>query len=356
MPAHINRIATAVPRYEVHDFFLRFAASQLTEMPRHRALFRKMADKAGIERRYCALMPSNDPEGDRLDAGGLFVRGNFPGTAVRMDLFDAHAPDLAMTAIDRLDLSAAERASITHLVVATCTGMSAPGLDLEIVARAGLPDDVERTLIGFMGCYAAISALKVAHHIVRSTPSAKVLIVNLELCTLHFKETVDLERLLTFALWGDGCSAALVTGEAAGLRLESFTALLASDARELMSWKVRDDGFDMVLSGRVPATIQAILARHADRMLGGREVPDVDLWAVHPGGRSVLDAVEHTLALPPDALAPSRTVLRDNGNMSSATVMFVLAAMLASARPGEFGCGMAFGPGLTAETFTFAMA
>lgn len=354
-PACINRVATAVPDHEVHDFFLGFAVGSLSEQPRQQALFRKMAGKSGIERRFSTIEPMEDPAGLAVDRDGLFRRGAFPGTAARMDMYERAAADLAMQAVDRLELGRG-RDKVTHLIVASCTGFSAPGLDLEIVHRAGLSPSVERTLIGFMGCYAAINALKLAHHIVRSEPEAHVLVVNCELTTLHLKETDDLERLLTFCLWGDGCSAALVTAEPTGLRMDRFKALLAPDARQLMTWNVRDDGFDMVLSGRVPAAIQTVLGSSIDAILHGDTVDEIDLWAVHPGGRSVLDAVQRTLDLPPDALAPSREVLRDNGNMSSATVMFVLQKMLENPEPGAKGCGMAFGPGLTAETMTFGIA
>lgn len=353
--AHINRIATAVPDHEVHDYFLRFAAASLEALPRHQALFRKMADKAGIESRYSCFAPADDPEGPIVDKAGIFRRGAFPGTAKRMDMYEGAAADLAMQAVNDLGIGS-EREAITHLIVASCTGLSAPGLDLEIVHRAGLSPSVERTLIGFMGCYAAINALKVAHHIVRSEPAARVLVVNCELTTMHLKETADLERLLTFCLWGDGCSAALVSAEETGIRLDRFKALLARDGRDLMTWNVRDDGFDMVLSGRVPAAIQTVLAGNVATILHGDTVDEIDLWAVHPGGRSVLDAVQRTLNLSSGALVPSREVLRANGNMSSATVMFVLAKMLQDRATGAKGCGMAFGPGLTAETMTFQMA
>ena len=353
--AHINRIATAVPDHEVHEYFLRFATKSLEAQPRQQALFAKMSQRAGIENRFSCFEPADDPEGPVVDRAGLFRRGAFPGTATRMDLFEDAAADLAMTAIRRLDMDA-ELASVTHLIVASCTGLSAPGLDLEIVHRAGLSPSVERTLVGFMGCYAAINALKLAHHIVRSEPRANVLVVNCELTTLHLKETDDLEQLLTFCLWGDGCSAAFVSARAEGLRLERFEALLSRDGRDLMTWSVRDDGFDMVLSGRVPAAIQTVLGGNVATILGGASVDEIDLWAVHPGGRSVLDAVQRTLNLPADALDRSREVLRANGNMSSATVMFVMAKMLEDGARGAQGCGMAFGPGLTAETMTFQVA
>ncbi len=351
--AHINRIATAVPDNEVHDYCLRFSAAALGDMPRQQSAFLKMAARSGIEHRFSCLAPGPDPEGAVIDADGLFVRGAFPGTGARMELFERHAGDLAMRAVERLAL---DPDRVTHLVVASCTGLAAPGLDLEIVQRAGLRPSVERTLIGFMGCYAAVNALKYAHHVVRSEPDARVLVVNCELCTLHLKETQDLERLLTFSLWGDGASAALVSAEAEGLALDGFRALLARDGRDLMTWNVVDDGFDMVLSGQVPAAIRQVLGGNVETILEGAELGEIALWAVHPGGRSILDAVERTLELGPDALAASREVLRANGNMSSATVMFVLEKLLASAAAGQKGCGMAFGPGLTAETMTFHMA
>ena len=353
--AHVNRIATALPGNEVHDFFLRFAASQLRERPREQSLFRRMAARSGIERRYSCIQAVDDADGPSVDRQGLFRKGAFPGTAARMDFYEAHAGDLAMAAVDGLELGSG-REAITHLVVASCTGMSAPGLDLEIVRRAGLPSGVERTMIGFMGCYAAINALKLSHHIVRSEPGARVLVVNCELCTLHLKETDDLEELLTFSLWGDGATAALVTADPKGIALTGFRALLAPEASDLMTWTVRDDGFDMVLSGQVPAAVQSILDANVRPVLGNAAVDEVDLWAVHPGGRSVLDAVERTLSLPEAALAHSRAVLRDAGNMSSATVMFVLERMLREDRGDALGCGMAFGPGLTAETMTFRTA
>ena len=352
--AYVNRIATAVPDHEVHRFFLRFAGSLLDGHPQRRSVFERMSDMAGIERRYSCFAPAEDPDGDLIDREGTSARGSFAGTGKRMQMFEAAAPGLAQKAIDRL-LAGEDRSRITHLIVTCCTGFSAPGIDLDLLERCGLPISVERTMIGFMGCYAAINALKLARHIVRSEGEARVLVVNIELCTLHIRETDELEKLLAFCLWGDGCAASLVTCEPHGILLDSFRAIVAAERRELMSWHIRDDGFQMVLSGQVPAAIREILRTEAPAILGGRSVADVDLWAVHPGGRSVLDAVERALGLCPTALAASRDVLRQFGNMSSATVMFVLERMF-GAGPGLLGCGMAFGPGLTTETMMFRTA
>ncbi|RWB52614.1 type III polyketide synthase [Mesorhizobium sp.] len=347
--AYINRIATAVPEHEVHQFYLRYAASMLAAD--RRRIFERMAGLAGIEHRFSCFAPALDPEGPSADLGGTFRRGAFPGTAARMAMFSQAAPVLAQKAVDGLRLGE-EASRVTHLIVTSCTGFSAPGIDLDLVQRCGLPDGVERTMIGFMGCYAAINGLKLARHIVRSDPQARVLLVNIEVCTLHLRETAELEKLLSFCLWADGCAASLVTAEPTGIELDSFRCTVADERRELMTWDIRDHGFDMFLSGQVPAAIQEALRGNQDAILGGRLPDAIDLWAVHPGGRTILDAVERALNLAPAALAPSREVLRRYGNMSSATVMFVMEEML-KAPGGLLGCGMSFGPGLTAETMLF---
>ncbi|TIM62263.1 MAG: type III polyketide synthase, partial [Mesorhizobium sp.] len=156
-----------------------------------------------------------------------------------MAMFCHAAPVLAQKGVDGLELGGGA-SRITHLIVTTCTGFSAPGIDLELVARCRLPDTVERTMIGFMGCYAAINGLKLARHIVRSDPQARVLLVNIELCTMHLRETSELEKLLSFCLWGDGCAAALVTAEPHGIELESFYGIVADERRDLMSWSISD--------------------------------------------------------------------------------------------------------------------
>lgn len=353
--AYLNRVATAVPDNDVHRFFIDFASTLLADDPRRRAVFNRMADKGGIEHRFSCFVPAADPQAGSADAAGIYRRGAFPGTAKRMDMFAQSAPVLAQSAVEKL-LAPGGRSAVSHLIVTTCTGFSAPGIDLEIIARCGLSSGIERTIIGFMGCYAAINALKQARHIVRSEPDAKVLVVNIELCTLHLKQTTDLEKLLSFCLWGDGCAAALVSADPTGIALDSFHAIVAADSSELMTWSVRDDGFDMVLSGQVPAAIHDTLTARGGDILGPHDIADIALWAVHPGGKSVLDAVERALKLDSAALRPSREVLRAHGNMSSATVMFVLEAMLAQRRPHQLGCAMAFGPGLTAETMLFHAA
>ena len=353
--AFINRIATAVPSHDVHRFFHRYAASLLSGDPRRRALFLRMAERSGIEHRFSCFAPGDDPDGASLDREGTFRRGGFPGTGTRMEMYRAAAPVLGAAAVDGL-LGADEARRVTHLIVTSCTGFSAPGLDLALIERCGLDPSVERTVVGFMGCYAAISGLKLARHIVRAEPAASVLVVNVEICTLHLKETADFEKLLSFCLWGDGAAAALVTAEPNGLRIDGFSALVAPEGAGMMTWDIRDDGFDMLLSGEVPAAIQHLVSTRGERLLGAFRAHELGWWAVHPGGRSVLDAVARGFGLGADDLAASREVLRRFGNMSSATVMFVLDAMFDTVRHGGRGVAMAFGPGLVTEAMLFAGA
>jgi len=349
--AHINRIATAVPRHEVHDAFRIFAGRQITE-PRIRTAFARLAERSHITSRYSVLEPNADATGT-IDEFYLTTR--FPGTAARMARYEAEAPALAEAACDALGL-AREGKGITHLILATCTGFVAPGLDHHLIRRYGIPGSVERSVVGFMGCQAAINALKLAHHIIRSEARARVLVLNLELCTLHLQPSSEIEQLLCFLLFADGCSAALVTAEDHGLALEGFHAALVPEAADQITWRIGDGGFDMTLSGFVPLTLARALPDQRSAILGGAAREAFDLWAVHPGGRSVLDAVMHGLDLPADALDTSREVLRRFGNMSSATVMFVLERMLGTAQPGQRGCALAFGPGLSAETMRFRVA
>lgn len=211
-------------------------------------------------------------------------------------------------------------------------------------------------MIGFMGCYAAINALKAAHHIVRSVGNASVLILSLELCSLHMQETENLEQLLSFLLFADGCAAYLVSAQQLGLAIDSFTALTIPESSGLITWKIRELGFDMQLSGRVPAEIRRELSVAGRRITRGRDPESIDLWAVHPGGRTILDAVEQGLGVGPEALSHSRGILARFGNMSSASVMFVLEEIMHHARTGQQGCAMSFGPGVTAETMLFHVA
>lgn len=342
----IAAIGTATPDHDIHHAFIDWAGARLTNR-RYAAVFARMAGRSGIAHRW-SVLPVSARGGSPVDGDGFYA-GAMPGTAARMALYAQAAPTLALRAIAKLP----DIAGITHLVVASCTGFVAPGIDQIIAARLGLHVSVERTLIGFMGCYAAVTALKTARHIVRSEPAARVLVVTVELSTLHLQDDLTIEPLLAMLQFGDGAAAALVTGDGAGLGIDTPFAATLANSDELIRWNIGDTGFAMHLSGEVPGRIAAALAIPETRvaLTGGVEPKSVDAWAVHAGGRSILDAVETALDLAPERLSASRKVLNDNGNMSSSTLMFVLARLMAE-QPAS-GVALAFGPGLAAEGLRF---
>ncbi|MEG3149355.1 type III polyketide synthase [Sphingomonas sp. ZT3P38] len=349
--AFLNAIGTAVPDHDIHHAFIAWAQDRI-EDGRSARLFARMAARSGIDHRWSVLDRTSNG-GSPVSAEGFYAQAPLPGTGARMTLYAETAPALGITAIEALAAQLPIH-GITHFVVASCTGFVAPGIDQIIARRIGLSPSVERLLIGFMGCYAAVAALRTARHIVRSEPAARVLVLCVELSTLHLQAVSEIEPLLAMLQFGDGAAAALVTAEPRGFAIGQPFATTLSDSERLIRWDVTDSGFAMHLSGEVPARIAAGLAdpAFAAAATGGRAPEEIDAWAVHAGGRSILDAVEHSLALPPGALAASRGVLADNGNMSSATLMFVLARLLDGPSVKD-GVALAFGPGLAAEGFGF---
>jgi predicted naringenin-chalcone synthase len=347
--AYINRIGTALPKQEAHASFLAWAEKRIEDR-RVGTLFKRMAGRSGIEQRWTVLSPPPGSE-DAAGPGGFYADPQLPPTSDRMRVYAEEAPRLAIRAIEALG----GHDGITHLVVASCTGFIAPGIDQIIARELGLDAGVERTLVGFMGCYAAVSALRLAHHLVRSEPAARVLVVTVELCTLHLQPDVEIEPILAMLLFGDGAAAALVTADPTGFALDKPFAVAVPDSEDLIRWTVGDKGFAMHLSGAVPTRIGLALADPAVRARIG-DTDSVDCWAVHAGGRTVLDAVEQGMGLDGHALDASREILRTCGNMSSATLMFVLRDLLASGQPAGNGLAIAFGPGLAAEGFRFRRA
>lgn len=348
--AYVNAVGTAVPPHDVHRAFIAWAERRI-DGERERALFRRMAERSGIGHRW-SVLPQGSAGGSPVEAGG-FYEGVSPSTSQRMRVYAEEAPKLALDAIGRL-ADQVPLAGVTHLVVASCTGFTAPGIDQIVATALGL-EDVERTLVGFMGCYAAVSALRVADHIVRADAQARVLVVTVELSSLHLQDEKEVEPLLAMLQFSDGAAAALVTAAPAGFGIAGSFGFQLERSAELITWTIGDTGFAMHLSGEVPARIGAALhdRRAQAKMLGPWKMDEVDAWAVHAGGRSILDAVEKGLGLEADALAASRGVLARFGNMSSSTLMFVLADLLA--RPdARRGVALAFGPGLAAEGFRFA--
>jgi alpha-pyrone synthase len=341
--ARINAISGAIPATDVDNDYRQWAQEQLAD-PREARLFGRMAERSGIDHRWSVL-----GQDAGLEPGRFYTRDTQPTTAERMAVYSREAPKLALEAIAGLP----DASGVTHLVVASCTGFVAPGVD-QIIARAlGLPGDVERLVIGFMGCYAGATALRTAGHIVRSDPSARVLVVAVELCSLHLQSDAGLESMLAMAQFSDGAAAAIVSAAGEGLAIGDGLSATLEESDTLITWTIGDTGFAMNLSGQVPARLAHALSTPAltDKVLDGEGAQAIHAWAVHPGGKSIVDAVERAFQLPAEALAESREVLRKCGNMSSATILFVLEKIMPR-RPAT-GVAMAFGPGLAMEGFRF---
>jgi predicted naringenin-chalcone synthase len=284
----------------------------------------------------------------------------FPSLEKRMCWYREHAAALSLKAIHRCLEDRCPVSSITHLITVSCTGMSAPGLDLELVEALALPPHIFRTSVNFMGCYAAVHALKLAHALA-AVPGSKVLIVCTELCTLHFQQDPTLDNLLSSLLFSDGAAAALVVSDdtscagGTGLRIKSFYSEIVPEGKSAMTWGLSSSGFQMTLTGYVTDLIRADFATLVDHALeySGIGRQHIGAWCIHPGGKRILDAIGTSLSLANGELDASYAVLRQYGNMSSPTILFVLRQLLEKLAQRQSNCifGAAFGPGLTMETF-----
>lgn len=363
MPVSIRSLATVVPstvlgQSDVRDLFA--AQPGITRLGARRisAVF----DAAAIDTRHSVL-----PELAPGAPGGTFRDGSTgallsPPTGARNEVYRAAAKDLYVAAArDAVDAApGVEAMDVTHVVTVSCTGFYAPGPDIDIVRALGLAPTTLRQHVGFMGCYGAFPALRSAADTCRADPEAVVLVVSVELCTLHLHSANDTDTILSSSLFADGGAAAVVTARPAPagtpvLDLDRFSSSLMVEGEDDMAWTIGNSGFDMVLSARIPRLVEAHLAQALKPLVGdgrsGRGLGEVDRWAVHPGGRSILDRVQSALALGPEQLDISRSVLRRYGNMSSATVLFVLAELLGTATEAPASvCALAFGPGVSVES------
>ncbi len=359
MNVFLHRLETLVPKHVAAQSDLASRLGDWSGDPATARMIRHVFQKSGIERRHSVVPDFTAPDRAKLfrqDASGRLVE---PSTAQRMRAFSRHAGPMAVELARRLLDGEAGFVpeDVTHVVTVSCTGMENPGPDWHIVAGLGLKPTVERYNLGFMGCYAALPALRMARQFCLAQPDAVVLVVCLELCSLHLRMRSDSDSILGNALFSDGAAAALVSArrpvaDRAVFALEGFMSAMAPEGGGDMAWEIGDSGFNLRLSSYVPEIIGTNIDRVVERQLAphGLVAADIDLWAVHPGGKSILDKVGASLDLRPEQLADSRAVLRDFGNMSSATVLFVLRRMLdEAADENRTVAAMAFGPGLTIE-------
>lgn len=287
----------------------------------------------------------------------------FPSLEMRMQWFNQYAPQLSVNAIKNcLQKTKTQVSDITHLVTVSCTGMSAPGLELQVMELLQLPNNIFRTSVNFMGCYAAIHALKLADSFCKCDPNARVMIVCTELCTLHFQKDADPNNIAASLLFGDGAAAALITAndyEESGLEILGFYAEVLPKGKNDMSWLLSSQGFLMTLSAYVPDLIEEDFESLVTRAMQHYKFQkdDIDKWCIHPGGKRILEVIHKSLHLPENALDKSYEVLRNYGNMSSPTILFVLNEIMQSdlnKNSTEKIFGAAFGPGLTMETMLLA--
>ncbi|MET0735815.1 MAG: type III polyketide synthase [Microbacterium sp.] len=359
MTASILSIGTAVPSTRLAQDRVRdlFATQPGVDRLAER-LIRAAFDASAIENRFTvltALAEDGAVDDDRmpvLGPDGILQR---PSTGARNDAYIRHAPALfAAAARDALERADVDPSEVTHIVTVSCTGMFAPGPDYRLVRDLGLNPSSERYHLGFIGCAAAMPALRAALRICTADPGATVLVACAELCTLHFRPSPDPQQIVAGSVFADGAAAAVVSAHSSGrlprLDLERFGTTLTSEGENDMVWTIGDEGFEMILSAEVPRIIGREIRCAIADFLGSEQ--DIAEWAVHPGGRSVLDRIESGLDLAPDALERSRTVLREYGNMSSATILFILASILADdeVADGARVAALAFGPGLTVES------
>lgn len=326
---------------------------------------RFLYNNSGIKTRYSAIpdyslaLPGWEffPKGENLEP--------FPSIELRMKWYDQHAAPVSIKAILNCLEGYATPDQVTHLITVSCTGMSAPGLDLQIMEQMDLPKTIYRTSVNFMGCYAAIHALKMANDICTASPAAKVMIVCTELCTLHFQRDSGIDSVASSLLFGDGSAAVLVTSDQNtehGLHLDHFYSEVIPRGKKDMTWEISSRGFLMTLSGYIPELIEQDFEPLVNRALAGTGVKpeEINDWCIHPGGKRILEAVGKCLELSKDKLRYSYQTMENFGNMSSPTILFVLKEIFHKLRAQTADgatkttrpvFGAAFGPGLTMETF-----
>ncbi|HEY0029419.1 MAG TPA: type III polyketide synthase [Bacteroidia bacterium] len=355
----IISIGTAVPKHRTAQpailEFMQAAYSNDVASRKLNVLF----NNSGISSRYSVI-----PDFDKSRLEHIFFNGT-PSTATvenRLEVFKERALPLAKQAIDdsfeKINTTI-DRFGITHLITVTCTGLSAPGLDAELITLLNLPKDIFHTSVNFLGCNAAFHALKIADMITKSEPTAKVLIVCVELCTLHFQPKNNHDNLLSNTIFGDGAAAVIITAndnENKGLAIKGFYSLLLDKGKELMGWNITPVNFEMILDAKIPELIaeevNSILAKASEKFAISPE--SITNWAIHPGGKRIVDVIKNELQLSDADTHASYKILDEFGNMSSPTILFVLNELMEEKETEKTIFSIGFGPGLSIETALFS--
>jgi predicted naringenin-chalcone synthase len=354
----IISIGTAVPAYchrqmDILPFMQTVYASSEADKRKLRFLYQQ----SGIRQRYSVIADYSRPPEDWKFYPSTENIEPFPSLEQRMMIYNKQAPLLSVDAIRNCLGHVHDVKKITHLITVSCTGMSAPGLDLQILELMDLEKNIFRTSVNFMGCYAAIHGLKIADAFCKADPEAKVLVVCTELCTLHFQREATLDNITSSLLFGDGSAAVLVgndNNQHEGLQLDNFYSEIIPKGKRDMAWELSSSGFLMTLSGYIPDLIEedfnSIVSRALQKEKASKE--EISHYCIHPGGKRILEAIHKSLGLTSGELTASYKVLNEFGNLSSASILFVLKDMLHEKKEIRKLFGAAFGPGLTVETFT----
>ena len=344
----LSNPGTPIPQAEISRFMQ--VAHQLDPQERRKLDF--LYRKSGIDSRHSVL---DDFQKEEVSDFTFFPKNKelnpFPGTAARMQVFEEKGPELAEQAVRSALLQAeVEANSLTHLILISCTGMVAPGLELDLMRRLDIPSSVERYCIHFMGCYAAFTGLRLADQLVKANPKARVLVVSVELCTLHFQKEYTEDNLLANSLFGDGAAAAVVMQSEKGLQIKNYFSEVLWEGEKDMAWKIGDFGFEMRLSQYIPSLLNQGIRRLRDLFEAKFNFSKVRHVAIHPGGKQILIQVQEAFGLSPEVNQHALEVLRTCGNMSSASILFVLERMLQDSSIQGDILALGFGPGLTLET------
>jgi predicted naringenin-chalcone synthase len=359
----IISIATGVPTYKHSQSTLfNFANKVYNKNEDDRRKLKFLYNHSGIEFRHSVIPDFDLSKNERVffsEADNLLP---VPSISKRMQVYNEHSAKLSAETILKCLAGKIDAKEITHLITVSCTGMSAPGLDLQLMEIMELPNQIIRTSVNFMGCYAAIHAMKLADAFCNNDKNAKVVIVCTEFCTLHFQIEPTIDNLTSSLLFADGCSAILMQHNDAGkgLQIENFYSDVSFKGKKDMAWELSSTGFLMTLTGYIPELIKADFETLVAAALQktNRTKADITNWCIHPGGKKIVDTIADTLQIDRIAFKHSYQVLNDYGNMSSPTILFVLQKIMneikVNVQHNEVVFGAAFGPGLTMETFTAA--
>lgn len=344
---YVQQIATAVPEKWLDKEHGADLLVQSCADPRNAKLLQRVARLTGIERRHLAAL---DYQFDGGEGNSLYRRPDRqprgPGMTARTEAFHKASGPLVQRALAALPPDALAR--IESLVTVSCTHASAPGLELPILTHSPVPPTVDRWNLGFMGCSAALAAMRLIHQ--TAALGRHSLIVTCELSSLHFQYTDQIDQMTANLLFADGAAAMVLSPEPSALRVVSARCVSLPEAAKQMIWFAGDHGLQLQLAQEIPDTLAAHLPGAIAKFLDEHSLAarDIDHWLVHPGGPQILEAVEKSLALPQDALALSWLVFRKYGNMSSPTIFFIMKELMATQATGRV-VAMAFGPGLTIE-------